>query len=89
MGVCQCLYDVVVVYEDESAESFYIPNTLMRWSKENPYPQVKRTELKGWDWAYPTYSFSFDTNGKKIKSIMIDPSQLMADVNQLNNIKRI
>src|SRR5690554_6896973 len=44
--------DLVVVYEDESAESLYIPNTLMRWSKENPYPKIERTELKGWDWAY-------------------------------------
>ncbi|MBS7321850.1 MAG: M1 family peptidase, partial [Myroides sp.] len=81
--------DLVVVYEDESAESFYIPNTLMRWSKENPYPKIKRTELKGWDWAYPTYTFSFDTKGKKIKTIIIDPSELMADVDKSNNLKEL
>ena len=81
--------DLVVVYEDESAESFYIPNTLMRWSKENPYPKIKRTELKGWDWAYPTYTFFFDTQGKKIKTVIIDPSELMADVDKKNNVKSL
>src|SRR5690606_32936814 len=35
--------DLLVVYEDESTESFYIPNVLMRWSKNNPYSQIKRT----------------------------------------------
>lgn len=81
--------DLVVVYSDDSSESFYIPNTLMRWSKDNPYPNIKRTVLKGWDWAYPTFDFKFDTKGKKIKAVVIDPSQLMADVDQANNSKEL
>lgn len=79
--------DIVVVYADETSESFYIPNTLMRHTKPNPYPTITRTELKGWDWAYPTYNFSFNTKGKKVKAVIIDPSQLMADVNKNNNVK--
>lgn len=80
--------DLMVIYEDGSKESFYIPNTLMRYSKPNPFPEVKRTVLAGWDWAYPSFTFEFDVKGKKIKSVVIDPSQLMADVNRENNIKQ-
>lgn len=81
--------DLVVVYEDESSESFYIPSTLMRWAKENPYPKIKRTVLNGWDWGHLTYNFNFNTNGKKIKTVLIDPSQLMADVDRANNVKQM
>ena len=81
--------DLLIIYEDESSESFYIPNTLMRWNKENPYPDIPRTILKGWDWAYPTYSFEFHTKGKKIKHVVIDPSELMADVDKKNNVKSL
>ena len=77
--------DLVIIYEDESMESFYIPNTLMRWTKENPYPKIPRTVLEAWDWAFPTFDIKFDTKGKKIKTVIIDPSQLMADVKNSNN----
>ncbi|WKW45949.1 M1 family metallopeptidase [Myroides sp. JBRI-B21084] len=79
--------DVLVIYEDESSETFYIPNTLMRYTKANPYPNISRTVLNGWDWAYETYNFKFDTKGKKMKTLVIDPTQLMADVNKANNSK--
>lgn len=81
--------DLFVVYEDESSESFYIPSTLMRWVKENPYPKIKRTVLNGWDWGHLTYNFNFNTNGKKIKTVLIDPSQLMTDVDRTNNVKQM
>ena len=47
--------DVMVEYTDGTKEFFYIPNTLMRWEKPNPYPEIKGNVLKGWDWAYPTF----------------------------------
>lgn len=78
--------DILVNYNDGSQESFYIPQTLMRWNKENPNSNVKRTVLKGWDWAYPTFTFSIEKSKSTIKSITIDPSGLMADVNKSNNI---
>lgn len=77
--------DILVVYEDDSMESFYIPNPLMRFEKENPYPQIKRTVLDGWGWAYPTFEFSVSKPKSEIKAIVIDPSGLMADVNKDNN----
>ena len=77
--------DILVVYEDDSMESFYVPNPLMRFEKENPYPQIKRTVLEGWGWAYPTHEITLSKPKSAIKAIVIDPSGLMADVNKDNN----
>ena len=78
--------DILVVYEDETMESFYIPNTLMRFEKENPYPNINRTVLEGWDWAYPTFTFEISKPKSSIKAIVIDPSGLMADVKKDDNV---
>lgn len=78
--------DIMVTYEDGSQESFYIPQTLMRWTKENPFPNVKRTILEDWDWAYPTFEFTVNKAKGAIATIVIDPSELMADVNRVNNV---
>ena len=83
IGIMPMPIDLLVVYEDGTQETFYIPNTLMRWEKPNPYGNLKRTVLKGWDWAYPT--LTFETSKKGIKAVIIDPSGLMADVDLNNN----
>jgi len=77
--------DIVVTYENGTSEGFYIPNTLMRYTKENPFPEINRTVLEGWDWAYPTFDFTINQEKGNIKSIQIDPSTIMADVNRDNN----
>ena len=77
--------DVVVTYKDGSQELFYVPQTLLRWSKPNE-SGIKRTDLEGWDWAYPTYDFTINSQKSNIKSIAIDNSGLLADVNRENNI---
>jgi hypothetical protein len=76
--------DIIIEYSDGTKEFFYIPNTLLRWEKPNPYPHLKATALKGWDWAYPTYTF--EVQKTTIKSITIDPEQLMADLDKENNV---
>lgn len=76
--------DLSVMYEDGTEETFYIPLQMARAEKENPYSTVKWTVLKDWAWAYPTYSFNIP-KGKKVKSMVIDASTLMADVNRENN----
>lgn len=81
--------DILVVYQDGSKESFYIPNTLMRWNKENPFPEIQRTVLGGWDWAFTTYDFTIGKEKKAIKAIVIDPSDLMADVKKENNVYEV
>jgi hypothetical protein len=41
------------------------------------------TVLEDWTWAHPTYSFEVS---KAVKSVNIDKSGLMADINLENNI---
>ena len=69
-------------YVDGTKESFYIPLQMMRGEKPSTTP---RTVLKDWAWAYPTYTFSINKSKNDIKSIIIDPKGLMADINSDNN----
>ncbi len=69
--------DVEVTYIDGTKQSYNIPLEMMRGSKS-----TTATILKDWGWAYPTYSFKTD---KTIKSVEIDTSNLMADINTDNN----
>ncbi|MBU2995873.1 M1 family metallopeptidase [Cellulophaga baltica] len=77
--------DVLVVYEDGTQETFYASLRMMHGEKENPYPNLKRTILPNWAWAYPTYDFTIDKPLSSIKAVVIDPSQLMADVDPENS----
>jgi hypothetical protein len=77
--------DILVEYTDGSKESYYIPLRLMYFEKENPTPEIKRTVLKEWGWAEPTYSLKIE-NQKTVKKVIIDPSGLMADVKPENNV---
>jgi hypothetical protein len=54
--------------------------------KANPYAQLKRTVVADWAWSFPTYQFSIDRPKKDIKQIIIDPTEMMADVTKENNI---
>ncbi len=76
--------DLLVTYEDGKRESFYIPLRMMRGEKPDPDPDIKRTVLPDWAWAYPTYKFTIETPKEHIVKIQIDPSGLMANVNFWN-----
>lgn len=78
--------DIIAVYEDGTQETFYVPLRMMRYVKDNPFPNLKRTVLPDWDWAYQTYDFTINKPKKAIKVLMIDPTELMADVNKDNNV---
>ena len=78
--------DILVIYEDDTKETFYAPLRMMRGEKENPYPQINRTVLEDWPWAQSNYNFTIDKPLASIKAVVIDPSQLMADVNQEDNV---
>lgn len=69
--------DIEVVYTDGSKQEFNIPIEMMRGSKP-----TSATVLKDWAWANPMYTFDVK---KPVKSVMIDKSGLMADVNLENN----
>lgn len=85
IGLMPMPIDVLVVYNDGTQETFYASLRMMRGEKENPYPQLKRTVLEDWSWASNTYGFSINRPIEDIKGVIIDPSQLMADVNAANN----
>ena len=70
--------DVEVIYTDGSKESFNIPLRMMRGNKP-----TSATVLEDWTWAHPTYTFA---TSKEVKSVEIDTSKLMADINLENNI---
>ena len=78
--------DISVEYIDGTKETFYIPLRMMSFEKPNPNPQVKRTTLKDWAWAFPTYDLTIAKPKSAIKKITIDDSGLMADVKRDNNV---
>ncbi|UAM97467.1 M1 family metallopeptidase [Polaribacter litorisediminis] len=69
--------DVEVVYQDDTKESFNIPLRMMRGSKP-----TTANVIEDWPWAHPTYTFKAT---KEVKSVTIDKSGLMADINLENN----
>ena len=77
--------DVVIEYTNGTKEYIYIPLQIARAEKANAYPNLKRTVIKDWAWAYPTYSFDLSQPKSTVKSIVIDPAGLMADVDKTNN----
>lgn len=77
--------DIVVAYTDGTQESFYIPLNMMRFIKDNPYPKLKRTVLTEWDWGHETYEFTINRPKSALRVVVIDPAELMADVNKDDN----
>ncbi|MBD0779748.1 M1 family metallopeptidase [Maribacter sp. ANRC-HE7] len=86
IGLMPMPVDILVVYADGTQETLYAPLRMMRGEKANPYPDIKRTVLDDWPWAYSTYGFTIDKPLDDITAILIDPSQLMADVDLDNNL---
>jgi len=78
--------DILVEYQDGSKELFYIPLREMRGEKPEEnfeiYKGIKRTVLKDWFWTNPEYKISVN---KAPKTITIDPSLRLADVESANN----
>ena len=69
--------DLKVTYADDTSENFYIPLRMMRGQKE-----TDATVLEDWAWAFPNYTFE---TPKEIKSVQLNPSSMMADVNANND----
>ena len=84
IGLMPMPLDIVVEYQDGSSEQFYIPLRMMRGEKPMEF-DMPRTVLKDWPWVQPEYSFTIDRPVSEIKSIAIDPTERMADINLENN----
>ena len=77
--------DLLVTYTDGSKELFYIPMNEMLSKKPVEEKSIKRTDLTAWPWVNPSYTLEIGKSSKDIASIVIDPSERMADVNAENN----
>jgi hypothetical protein len=86
IGLMPMPVDILVVYADDTRETFYAPLQMMRGEKDNPYPDITRTVLEDWPWTNPNFEFTLSKPISSIKAIVIDPSLLMADVNAENNV---
>lgn len=84
IGMMPMPIEVEITYADNSKELHYIPLQMMRWNK----PGMEHIHPR-WAWAVPTYQISINTAEKTVKQIEIDPSQLMADINRENNLKKL
>lgn len=78
--------DVLITYKDGSKEMHYIPMNLMYGQKKPEADDYKWTVHAEWKWTHPEYGLTIDRNIKDIKSIEIDPTLRMADVNRVNNM---
>jgi len=76
--------EVLVTYKDGTSELHYIPLDLMLASKiaEGTQNRIVHEECK---WVQPNYTFETLKPLSQLKSIEIDPSQRMPDVNRTNN----
>jgi len=76
--------EVLVTYKDGTSELHYIPLDLMLGTKpaEGSVNRILHTE---WQWVAPNYTFETSKPLSALKSIEIDPSQRMPDINRSNN----
>jgi hypothetical protein len=76
--------EVLVTYKDGTSELHYIPLDLMLASKvaEGKGTRIVHPECK---WVQPTYTFETTKPLSALKSIEIDPSYRLPDVNRTNN----
>ena len=84
IGLMPMPLEILVQYKNGEAQLHYIPISLMRGEKENPY-SIEWNVHKDWAWANPKYSFSLDRPLTEIEAVVIDPSNLMADIDKSNN----
>lgn len=77
--------DLLVTYKDGSEELVYIPLNEMLGTKPAENKSQKRTDVPAWPWVHPTYTLKLNKKVDEIKSLEIDPSQRMADIDRKNN----
>jgi hypothetical protein len=76
--------EVLITYKDGTTELHYMPLDLMLGGK-GVESSVNRILHKSWQWVAPTYTFETSKPLSALKSIEIDPSYRMPDLNRSNN----
>lgn len=85
IGLMPMPIDLVITYKDGSTEQVYLPLAIMRGEKENEKGMPKRILSEDWPWTNITKSIRINKAKSDIKSIEIDPSLRMADLERENN----
>ena len=86
IGLMPMPLEILVRYKDGNEEFYYIPISLMRGEKSKPEYADKWIQLEDWSWAYKKYEFEIKSKMESIKSIDINPTGLLADIDTSNNI---
>ncbi len=76
--------DVLLQYKDGTKETAYIPQLIM-FGQKPAEDNTPRLLQEPWKWTHPTYVFEVNTRLLNVKSIEIDPTWRMADINRKNN----
>lgn len=76
--------DLKLTFKDSTSEMHYIPLDMMLGAKpaETTDPRIVHQE---WNWTNRTYNLVFDRKLFDLRSVEIDPTRRMADVDQSNN----
>ena len=84
-GMMPMPLDVVVTYQDGSQELIYLPLVIQRGEKPEESGMPKRVLTQKWPWTNYTTEVKLARPISEIKSVEIDPSMRMADVDRDNN----
>lgn len=87
MGDMPMPVDVLVTYKDGTQELHYVPMNLMYGSKSaaDAPAGAKWVEHPEWKWTQNEYPLELGRNLTEIRSVVIDASSRLADVNRGNN----
>jgi hypothetical protein len=77
--------DVVITYKDGTQELVYLPLEMMRGEKKAEVNAPSLVLSQDWSWTHPTHTINLKRAMDTIKSVEIDPSKRMADVQVENN----
>jgi hypothetical protein len=75
----------VITYKDGSKELVYLPLEMMRGDKKAESGAPTLVLSQDWAWTNPTTTIQIKKAMDTIKSVEIDPSKRMADVQVENN----
>jgi hypothetical protein len=85
IGLMPMPIDLVITYSDGGKEMVYLPLEIMRGNKSSEKGMPTRILTQDWPWTNTIKTITLNKNIKSIKSVEIDPSKRMADINQDNN----
>jgi aminopeptidase N len=85
VGAMPMPVDLVITYKDGSKELIYLPLEMMRGDKKAESGAPALILSQDWAWTHPTKTIHIKKALDAIKSVEIDPSKRMADVQAENN----